>query len=71
MRMTTASAAVAVAGAEHGQQIVVDPHPLVGAGVSPDQDGGAGGEEDRPAERPQVARGGARRRRSGWPPARG
>ena len=49
--------AVLAVGVEHGQEVVVDPHPLPLAGVAPDEDGDASGQEDRPAERARDSRG--------------
>ena len=40
-------------GVEHGHQVLVDPHPLLLAGVAPDEDRRNGGEENRPADDPR------------------
>jgi len=55
-RTTSLPAGVAVTlDVEHGDQIVVDPHPLLFAGIATDQDGSACGQEHGPAERAEGA----------------
>ena len=44
-----------VPDAEHGDEVVLHPHPLGLTGVTPDQDGQTGGQEHRPAEDPDEA----------------